>query len=80
MSLVDAWVMFNAGEAKVLEVTVNERVPVASHLVQSVEGFLKLEYMVWSIGVDKPWRLAHVNVFINHCVKICITNVWVERS
>ena len=72
--------MFDVGEAKILEVTVDEHVSVVSCLVQSVEGFLKLAYVVWSLGVDKPWRLAHVNVFINCHVKICVANVQMERS
>ena len=72
--------MFNVGEAKILEVMVDEHVSVVSHLVESVEGFLKLAYMVWLLGVDKPWRLVHVNVFIDCHVKICIANVQVERS
>ena len=70
----------STGEAKILEVMVDEHMPVVSHLMESVEGFLKLAYMVWLLGVDKPWRLVHVNVFIDRCMKICIMNIQVERS
>ena len=72
--------MFDMGETKILEVAVDECVPVVSCLVQSIEGFLKLAYVVWSLRVDKPWRLAHVNVFIDCRVKICVANVQMERS
>jgi hypothetical protein len=77
--MIYAGVVFKPLQSIFAEVLIDEIVPIVACLMHSVQGLHNLAYVLWSLFVNKSGWLAHVDVFCDLCVQVCIADVNVHR-
>jgi hypothetical protein len=61
---VETWVGGACDEADIHQILVKGTIPGEWGLLEAIEHFLELADMVWSLGIDKAFRLGDIDLFM----------------